>query len=318
MGQKRKLNCASNPPARKKRNILKNNVNSTSPTFETLFLRFPHLSEAVLEELDNPSLASCREWNKMWNKNLENSKILWLRMIQTLTKQFDGFKKEWIQVLLKIPLEILKKLANMVRDFFKRNVETFQYSPLHLTAQYGDLSLFQYILTRMELKNPKNNKGMTPLHIAAQFCRPDITRCILKELKDKIPKDSGGMTPHHYAASKGDLINFKVLFEHFSDKNQDSNGYTSLYVAAEYGKLNICNFIIKNTLQNTLKTTDNEYTPLHIAAQKGHLEVCKLLFKNMEEKNPLNSNGKTPLQLASENNRWKVAHYLIIANKLHI
>ena len=58
-------------------------------------------------------------------------------MIQTSSKQFDGFKKEWIQVLLKIPLEILKKLADMVCDFFKRNLEAFQYSPLHLTAVHS-------------------------------------------------------------------------------------------------------------------------------------------------------------------------------------
>lgn len=44
--------------------------------------------------------------------------------------------------------------------------------------------------------------------------------------------------------------------------------------------------------------------PLHIAAKEGHLEVCKLLFRKMEIKNPQNDSGKTPLQLASENNQW--------------
>ena len=93
------------------------------------------------------------------------------------------------------------------------------------------------------------------------------------------------MTPHHHAALNGDLNLFKALFEHFTDKSQQSNGVTPLYFAAEYGRLDICKFIVTNSSQLSCKYKSGD-TPLHIAAKEGHLEVCKLLFKNMEIKNP--------------------------------
>ena len=349
MGQKRKLNSASNSTARKKRNILKNIVNSNPATLETIFVRFPHLSEAIFGELDSPSLASCREWNQIWKRNIDNSKILNSRIIRTKTIKADSFKLEWKQILVKIPLEILKTLVIAVCNF-ERNYVTCQYSPLHAAAQYGgmygDLTLFQYTLTRMKIKNPKDGDGATPLHIAAQLNSLEITKQILKLMKDEIPRENSGMTPHHFAALNGDLIVYKTLFNHFTDKIQQSNGVTPLYLAIEYGKLDVCKFIIKNSCQLSLqeeplhiaaekghlevckllvKNIDEKNpqdsdgkTPLHIAAEKGHLEVCKLLFKNMDEKNPQNSDGKTPIHIASENDQWKIAHYLIRANKLHI
>ena len=316
MGKKRKLNSASNSTAKKKRNILKNIVNPNSATLETISVRFPHLSEAIFGELDSPSLASCREWNQIWKRNIDNSKLLYTRIIRTKTIKADRFKLEWEQILVKIPLEILKTLVIAVCNF-ERNYITCQYSPLHAAAQYGavygDLTFFQYTLARMEIKNPKDGDGATPLHIAAQLSSLEITKQILKVMKDEIPRENSGMTPHHYAALNGDLITFRTLFNHFTDKIQQSNGVTPLCYAVKYGKLDICKFIIANSTQLSLQEE-----PLHIAAEKGHLEVCKLLFKNMEEKNPQNSDGKTPLQIAAENNRWKIAHYLIRANKLHI
>ena len=131
MGQKRKLNSASESTARKKRKILKSNVNSNSATLETIFVRFPHLTEAIFGELDIPSLSLCREWNEMWKENLENSRIfrkIWIRMINNRTLLFDReFKREWRQILVKIPLEILKNLANGVFNFV-RNRKSCQYS----------------------------------------------------------------------------------------------------------------------------------------------------------------------------------------------
>ena len=321
MGQKRKLNSASDSTARKKRKILKNNVISNSATLETIFVRFPHLTEAIFGELDIPSLSLCREWNEMWQENLENSRIfrrIWIKMITKKTLLFDRkFKKEWRQILVKIPLEILKNLAYGV---FSLNRKTSQYSPLHAAVQYGcihgDLSLFQYTLARADSKNPKDSHGLTPLHIAVQLNNLEITKQILKKLNGKIRGDSFGKTLHHYAAQNGDLNMFKTLFDHFTDKTQQSNGVTPLYHAAKYGRVDICKFIVTNSSQLSSKYKSGD-TPLHIAAKEGHLEVCKLLFRKMKIKNPENESGKTPLHLASEKNQWKVVHYLIKANKLH-
>ena len=311
MGQKRKLNSASNSTARKKRNILKNIVNSNSATLETISVRFPHLSEAIFGELDIPSLTLCREWNRMWRENLENSRIfrrIWIRIIRNRTLLFDReFKKEWRQILVKIPL--VKNLAYGVFNFV-RNRETqgngSQYSPLHAAVQYGcihgDLIVFQYILART---GTGACNGLTPLHISAQLSNLEITKQILKKVNGKISSDNSGMTPHHYAALNGDLIVYKTLFNHFTDKIQQSNGVTPLYLAIEYGKLDVCKFILENSTQLSLQDT-----PLHIAAEKGHLEVCKLLFKNMDEKNPQDSDGKTPLHIAAEKGHLEVSKLL--------
>ena len=174
MGQKRKIKGASNSPARKK-----HIVNSKPLTLVTIFMRFPHLIEAIFGELDNQSLASCREWNEKWKKNIESCKILWLRKIQLKRTHFYGFDKEWAQILRRIPLDLLKKLAIATRDA-AWNLNACQSSPLHVAAHHGDSSLFKYTLTKMEIKNPKDDTGFTPLHMAAQLSRLEVTKQILK------------------------------------------------------------------------------------------------------------------------------------------
>ena len=104
----------------------------------------------------------------------------------------------------------------------------------------------------------------------------------MKKLNGKIPGNNFGKTLHHYAAKHGDLNMFKTLFDHFTDKTQQSNGVTPLYYAAKYGRLDIRKFIVTNSSQLSCKYKSGD-TPLHIAAKEGHLEVCKLLFKNQTQ-----------------------------------
>ena len=52
---------------------------------EDIFLRFDHISNKIFNNLDNQSLVTCRLVNKTWLSYLQDSKILWIRIIQWCT-----------------------------------------------------------------------------------------------------------------------------------------------------------------------------------------------------------------------------------------
>ena len=49
---------------------------------EETFLRFPHLSEAIFDSLDNKSLAACKEVSESWYVYLGAQKFLETRIIK--------------------------------------------------------------------------------------------------------------------------------------------------------------------------------------------------------------------------------------------
>ena len=52
-----------------------------------------------------------------------------------------------------------------------------------------------------------------------------------------------------------------------------------------------------------------DQTALHIAAKNGYLDVCKLIAENIEEKNPQDYWGTTPLQVAEDNDQFFIVEY---------
>ena len=44
----------------------------------------------------------------------------------------------------------------------------------------------------------------------------------------------------------------------------------------------------------------NGWTPLHSAAKGGHLEVCKFILENVEDKNLKKDDGGTPLHSVAQ------------------
>ena len=168
MGTKRKNKDSSNQPAKKQCNPLKEEkAIVASYNFETLFLRFSHLSESILGKLSNENLVKCRKINKSWKQGIDNQKITWKRIIQSKTKSYDKFQNEWKRVFGKNPLDFFKELALAAQSFYEIP-ECKQYSPLHVTAGYGKPKLFKNVLSKFEDKNPISDVSWTPLHRAAK------------------------------------------------------------------------------------------------------------------------------------------------------
>ena len=59
-------------------------------------------------------------------------------------------------------------------------------TPLHLAAESGQLSIFEYIFKKTEVKCPETNEGITPFHLAAKNGHFAICKLIIsKPTRDK-------------------------------------------------------------------------------------------------------------------------------------
>ena len=77
-------------------------------------------------------------------------------------------------------------------------------------------------------------------------------------------------------------------------------------IAAKKGHFNICKLIIEN-VQNKNPANSIGHTPLHEAAYFGRFDICKLIIDNVDNKHPIDNLGKTPKNLADENNNTLVS-----------
>ena len=64
------------------------------------------------------------------------------------------------------------------------------------------------------------------------------------------------------------------------------------------------------------KNPDGGYgnTPLHLAVTRGHLDVCKIFMANIDDLEPTNFGGKTPKDLAKENNQVHILQLFRLAD----
>ena len=58
--------------------------NIKTPFLDEMMLRFPHIIQDVLEELDNKSLTKCREVSRSWCSFLDEQKFMNIRIIKKI------------------------------------------------------------------------------------------------------------------------------------------------------------------------------------------------------------------------------------------
>ena len=250
---------------------------------DELLRRFPDVAQNIFKQLDDKSLANCREVNKIWCNFLDNKSFFWRRRIQKYSKNQTQFQDAWRIVTKKVSIEKLRELAIAIEKFYKiypREIDE-QQSPLQIGAAVGNISICENI-AHLENKNPADNEGLTPLHFAASNGHMNIVKYIAEHLEDKNPSTNDGWTPLHSAAYDGHLEIFKCIAEHLDDKNP---------------------------------ATNDGWTPLHSAAQEGHLEVVKYIAEHLGDNNPVAQNGSTPKSLALRKKHFRVVSYLESTSK---
>ena len=119
-----------------------------------------------------------------------------------------------------------------------------------------------------------------------------------------------GFTSLYLVVEEGKLDVVKFLIEKGANVNAKcKNDYTPLCIAAEKGKLDVVKFLIEKGA-NVDKKNKNGWTPLHVAAKEGILDVVKYLTENGANINAKTNDDKTPLYIAAKNGHSEVVDYL--------
>ena len=268
MGAKRKLRDGVIPQA-KHRYSLRSKSKCNQFELENFCLRFPGLEDKIIAELNPQSLENCKKLSKFWHNQMHESRIYWIRIIQSYTQDFNQYKDEWTNVTKKTPLKVLKELTTALyifkpeaftNDFEDENWEQTeahmkilgmepndQWSPLHIAAKFG-LDLFKNIASKFKTNlAPANNNGETPLHCAAKSGHLGICDLIVDKVDNKNPEDKLGFTPLHYAAMLGNLEIYKLIIRNVESKNPHEDlGISPFHCAHYLDKKEICKFMSDN------------------------------------------------------------------------
>ena len=73
--------------------------------------------------------------------------------------------------------------------------------------------------------------------------------------------------------------------------NFDPKHSDDLAILCQNGPQCAKNKLIINIVEEKNPANEDGYTPLFIAALMGHFEICKLIIDNMEDKNPKTNSG---------------------------
>ena len=222
-------------------------------------LRFPHISEQILKELDNKSLTLCRELSTSMCDFIDNTKIPWMRIIQKSLPDWDNQKESW-SILRRVRVDTVRQLACRIRLQWQVAGRT----PLHFAARFrirrGQMDVFLDVFERSKDKNPQDGNGETPLHTAALHGHLEVCQLILEQVEDKNPKDNFGETPLDLATN----VNVRNLIKEKLKEKKSTKGPTKR----------------KNTNQEKQKTKKAKVTKTETSNSKPTRRSARLMAKS--------------------------------------
>ncbi|RZC76166.1 hypothetical protein C5167_000340 [Papaver somniferum] len=129
-----------------------------------------------------------------------------------------------------------------------------------------------------------------------------------------------GDTPLHSAARAGNLAEIKAIFSGSGNENMkevlekpNQYGETALYVASEYGYVDVVEEMIKHyDIGSASIRARNGYDAFHIAAKQGDLEVVKILLTALPGLSmTVDLSNTTALHTAATQGHTEVVNFLL-------
>ncbi|CAL8100952.1 unnamed protein product [Orchesella dallaii] len=193
---------------------------------------------------------------------------------------------------------------------------------LHLCAINGYLDMMRYLVEEENANLEKINlEGKTALHDAAQFSQLEIVEYLLSKGANVNVVKRADWTPLMLACTKQNISVIQALVRSGADFNFiNKDGWTCLHIAAREGNTDIISYLLESCKDGKLRKTlqerksRNGRKPVHTAVMHGHLEVLKLLVAGCSslELNEEDNCGTTPLMEACRFGFMEIIEYLIV------
>ena len=300
---------------------------------EIIFKRFPLLGEKISNNIDDENLVKLKESSQELSKLLDHQRFYWIRIIKHYKDNLQAFQENWMKIIYKTPIDIVKEFAVATQNFFKASHFIYispwsqKWSALHISGQQGSIKLCKYIFNRTDEKNPGSETAiepfascrLTPLHLAALEGHLEVYQYISEGVREKNPLDIFNQSPMVYA--QGEKICRLIVGTAINPNPENPCGNSPLHLAASTGNVIKCKVIMEFLMDKNPRNRYGE-TPLHFLALKLHnpamcslsylhlyprnssfllsdyLEVYKYSLKNVLDKNPADNTGQTPLHVA--------------------
>ena len=128
---------------------------------EEVILRISHLGEKIFAQLDNLSLARCREVSRIWKTFLDQQKFLHIRSIQSFIEKKHEIGDPWKKFFKISNTEMILLLKTAVENVYSNKAWYTEgiLNPHHVAAIYGQNHLYKYIEEKLGDKSEESNFG---------------------------------------------------------------------------------------------------------------------------------------------------------------
>ena len=163
---------------------------------------------------------------------------------------------------------------------------------LHVASYNGKKSVVEFLISKNANVNEKNDRGNPSLHLAAIGGYTDVIEILLENGADINAQDNWGISAIRLAVIRGNNEVVSMLANKGADVNEQNIewGGSLLHTACLSKKIDLVEILIAKGVD--VQATNSEgLTPLHLASNHGQNELCVLLIEKGADVN-LNGTGK--------------------------
>ena len=182
--------------------------------------------------------------------------------------------------------------------------------PVVLAILDNDLDKFDFYLAGLDVKNvaeAEDKNKFTCLHLAALLGRTEMVQRFL-ESKPRLSRTKAELEPLTLAVSYHHDEIAKMIGAYI-DQHHLHNGWTCLHIAAKYGRYPTFKTLSQDVEDKNPPNADG-LTPLDLASEYGHMNIVKFILKPLT-KLP-RSSGSTPMHKAVLGNHFDILKTLIV------